>query len=41
MKKIKKLRESVLVFLTHRLALPLLKKIRKPEVFPYSITSLA
>jgi ubiquinone biosynthesis protein Coq4 len=41
MKKIKKFRESILVFLTHRLALPLLKKIRKPEVFPHSITSLA
>ena len=41
MKKIKKFRVSILVFLTHRLALPLLIKIRKPEVFPYSITSLA
>ena len=37
---IKKLRSSVLVFLTHRMALPVLKHIRKPEVFPYSIENL-
>lgn len=31
-----KVRSKTLVFLTHQLALPLLKIIRKPEVFPYS-----
>lgn len=37
---IKKARSSVLVYLTHKMALPILKLIRKPEVFPYSIESL-
>jgi hypothetical protein len=31
-----KLRSALLVYLTHRMALPVLKMIRKPEVFPYS-----
>ena len=31
-----KLRSNILVWLTHSLALPVLKLIRKPERFPYS-----
>ena len=31
-----KFRSAVLVYLTHQMALPVLKIIRKPEVFPYS-----
>lgn len=31
-----RLRSALLVFLTHSMALPLLKFIRQPEVFPYS-----
>lgn len=31
-----KLRSCLLVYLTHRLALPLLKLVRKPEKFPYT-----
>ena len=38
--QIKKMRSALLVFLTHRLALPLLKKVRKPEHFPYSVETL-
>ena len=34
------MRSSLLVFLTHRMALPLLKKIMKPEYFPYSTEAL-
>jgi len=30
------IRSWLLVYLTHRLALPILKLIRKPEVFPYT-----
>lgn len=37
---IKKIRSSILVYLTHKMALPVLKMIRKPEIFPYSIESL-
>jgi len=37
---IKKIRSFVLVFLTHKMALPVLKMIRKPEIFPYSIEGL-
>jgi len=33
-------RSALLVYLTHSLALPFLKLIRKPEVFPYSILQL-
>jgi hypothetical protein len=29
-------RSSLLVYLTHKLALPVLKLVRKPEIFPYS-----
>jgi ubiquinone biosynthesis protein Coq4 len=29
-------RSRLLVYLTHKLALPLLKMVRKPEVFPFS-----
>ncbi|MFT3908796.1 MAG: hypothetical protein QM737_05180 [Ferruginibacter sp.] len=36
----KKIRSSVLVYLTHKIALPVLKIIRKPEVFPYPIEKL-
>ncbi|RYY50656.1 MAG: hypothetical protein EOO06_03150 [Chitinophagaceae bacterium] len=35
-----KLRSAILVWLTHRLALPILKLIRKPERFPYSKAQL-
>jgi len=35
-----KIRSTILVFLTHQLALPVLKIIRKPEVFPYSRVQL-
>ncbi len=38
--QIKGARSVLLVFLTHRLALPLLKKVRKPEYFPYTVESL-
>ncbi len=31
-----KLRSAVLVFLTHSIALPILKVVRKPQVFPYN-----
>ncbi len=37
---VKKMREGLLVYLTHQLALPLLKKIRKPEHFPYTTADL-
>lgn len=39
-KKLVRLRSSILVFLTHRLALPLLKLVRKPNTFPYSLAEL-
>ncbi len=35
-----KLRSKLLVFLTHNMALPVLKLIRAPEKFPYSRTDL-
>lgn len=35
-----KLRSNLLVYLTHRMALPVLRIIRKPEIFPYSRESL-
>lgn len=31
-----RLRSSLLVYLTHKMALPVLKLIRRPEVFPYT-----
>ena len=37
---IKKYRSAVLVYLTHKMALPILKLIRKPVVFPYFIAQL-
>jgi len=37
---IKKCRSAILVYLTHKMALPVLKLIRKPVVFPYSIEQL-
>lgn len=33
---LKKLRSRLLVYLTHRMALPVLRIIRKPEIFPYT-----
>ena len=39
-RQIKKMRSAVLVYLTHRMALPLLKSIRRPEHFPYSVEAL-
>lgn len=39
-KPLKTLRSALLVFLTHQLALPMLKLLRKPELFPYSETEL-
>ncbi len=35
-KLIIKLRSKLLVYLTHQMALPVLKLIRKPEIFPYT-----
>ena len=37
---IKKWRSALLVFLTHKMALPLLKTIRRPEQFPYTVEAL-
>jgi ubiquinone biosynthesis protein Coq4 len=37
---IKKIRSKMLVYLTHRMALPMLQLIRKPEVFPYTLENL-
>ena len=34
------MRSRLLVYLTHKLALPVLKIIRKPEVFPYTREAL-
>lgn len=39
-KLIIKIRSGILVWLTHSLALPILKLIRKPERFPYSLSQL-
>ena len=33
---IKKYRSALLVYLTHRMALPVLRIIRKPEIFPFT-----
>ncbi len=35
-----RLRSALLVYLTHNMALPVLKLIRKPERFPYTIENL-
>jgi ubiquinone biosynthesis protein Coq4 len=40
-KQIKELRSQLLVYLTHKMALPVLKLIRKPERFPYTTLQLA
>lgn len=37
---IKKQRSALLVYLTHRMALPVLQVIRKPVVFPYTVAKL-
>lgn len=39
-KQIKKWRSQLLVYLTHRMALPVLKFIRKPESFPFTVNEL-
>lgn len=39
-KLIIKIRSGLLVYLTHKMALPILRLIRKPEIFPYSIKEL-
>ncbi len=35
-----RLRSQLLVFLTHNMALPMLRFIRRPQVFPFSATEL-
>ena len=35
------LRSSLLIFLTHNMALPFLRMVRKEEIFPYSMHALA
>lgn len=37
---LKKLRSKALVFLTHNMALPVLRFIRKPKLFPYTAAEL-
>ncbi len=37
---IRKYRSALLVYLTHRMALPILRVIRKPVRFPYSLNEL-
>ena len=37
---VKRSRSCLLVFLTHKLALPVLKLIRRPEQFPYTVKAL-
>lgn len=37
---IRKARSKLLVYLTHSIALPILKIIRKPEIFPYTAAQL-
>jgi hypothetical protein len=39
-KLFKKTRSALLVYLTHQMALPILKLVRKPEVFPYTTQQL-
>ena len=39
-KGVTQVRSRTLVFLTHRLALPVLKVIRQPEIFPYTKAEL-
>src|SRR5688572_7242010 len=40
-KNLLKIRESILVILTHKIALPLLKLVRKPNTFTYNEVELA
>ena len=40
-KLVKKIRTTFLVYLTHGLALPMLKRFRKPEIFPYTESQLS
>jgi ubiquinone biosynthesis protein Coq4 len=35
-----KIRSAVLVYLTHQMALPILKMVRQPEIFPYTQAQL-
>ncbi|MEO6540446.1 MAG: hypothetical protein ABIN74_05625, partial [Ferruginibacter sp.] len=35
-----RIRSQTLVFLTHNMALPMLRFIRQPQVFPYTVTEL-
>ncbi len=37
---LKKIRSELLVYLTHKMALPVLRIIRKPEIFPYTVPEL-
>jgi ubiquinone biosynthesis protein Coq4 len=39
-RQLKKLRKKILVLLTHKIALPMLKLFRKPNVFPYNLDDL-
>jgi ubiquinone biosynthesis protein Coq4 len=39
-KRIVKVREFVLVFLTHKIALPMLKSVRRPNAFNYNLEAL-
>ncbi|MBK7882731.1 MAG: hypothetical protein IPJ81_02030 [Chitinophagaceae bacterium] len=39
-KQIIKFRSKLLVYLTHKMALPVLRIIRKPEIFPFSLHEL-
>jgi len=39
-KRLIKLREYILVFLTHKIALPMLKVVRRPNTFPYTENEL-
>lgn len=38
---IKRLRSGILVFLTHNMALPMLRFVRRPQVFPYTAEQLS
>lgn len=39
-KRLKKIREIILVFLTHKIALPMLKLVRRPNAFTHSESDL-
>src|SRR5688500_214703 len=38
--RLKKVRENILVYLTHKIALPMLKLVRRPNAFTYSESDL-